>query len=187
MLSKNMSPTHYSTALVVLALTLTIVLSACDGSWAYTLSSTSVTGNGSMSASQVDKVLCDAASPACGTGPSLYNYAQKYSIKPSFALAVFRQESKFGTLGIAKVTRSLGNIRCAGWPACIKGFRAYASWPAGYTDFFKLIKTQYVDTWHCTTVTTILEKYAPPAENDTSGYASHVSQWMDIYDNGRES
>src|SRR2546430_14819406 len=55
-----------------------------------------VTGSPSISASQVDTILCKNNSPACGTGYTLYTYGTQYGIDPAFALAVFKHESNYG-------------------------------------------------------------------------------------------
>ena len=137
-----------------------------------------VTGSPSMSAAQVDKVLCDNKSPACGTGYTLYTYGTQYGIDPAFALAVFSHESSFGKAGIAVQTRSLGNIRCSDGYACIGGFRSYPSWQAGYSDFYKLISTEYIARG-LTTPETIMPRYAPAADNnDPVAYATAVEASM---------
>jgi hypothetical protein len=35
---------------------------------------------------------------------------------------------------MARVTYSLGNIRCSAGYQCLGGYRAYDNWVAGYTD-----------------------------------------------------
>src|SRR5882762_471506 len=103
---------------------------------------TSITGSPSISASQVDAILCKANSPACGTGTTLYNYGTQYSVDPAFALAVFKHESGYGTTGVAVQTHSLGNLRCIPDAACVGGFAAFGSWQQGYSSFYKLISGQ---------------------------------------------
>jgi len=133
----------------------------------------SVVGLPTVSASLINHVLCSASSPACSTGAALYAYGIQYGIDPAYALAFFEHESSFGTTGVARVTRSLGNIRCTPGYACIDGFRAYATWQAGYLDWYRLIRSLYVNQWHLTTVEQIIPVYAP---YDPRAYISAVEQ-----------
>ena len=138
-----------------------------------------VTGSPSMSAAQVDKVLCQANSPACGTGYTLYSYGTQYGIDPAFALAVFKHESNYGNAGVAKSNLSLGNLRCIPSAACVGGFAAFPSWQAGYSAFYKLISGPLYVGAGLTTPQQILAKYAPIADNnDPVAYATAVNADM---------
>src|SRR5579871_5725753 len=132
-----------------------------------------VTASPSVSARFIDSILCNASSPACGTGQALYDGGTQYGIDPIFALAFFKHESSYGKYGIAAQNLGLGNIRCSDGYQCNHGFRAYLSWQAGYLDWFQLIR-YYVDTWHKSTVDAIVPTYAPSTENDTQGYISAI-------------
>jgi hypothetical protein len=142
----------------------------------------------SLSAALVNRVLARAHSPAAGTGQSLYALSVHYHIDDAFALAFFEHESGFGTTGMARVTRSLGNIRCSAGYHCINGYRAYPNWPAGYDDWYHLIEDGYVQghitvplVGHtCTTVSQIVPVYAPASDgNDVAGYILAVEQAVD--------
>lgn len=142
----------------------------------------SVVGKPSISANLINRVLCSASSPACGTGAALYADGIHYGIDPVYALAFFEHESDFGTTGVAGVTHSLGNIRCTPGYACIGGFRAYATWQAGYVDWYRLILNLYIKQWHLTTVEQIIPIYAPARDgNDPQAYTAAVenavNQW----------
>src|SRR5882762_4693397 len=140
---------------------------------------TSITGSPSISASQVDAILCKANSPACGTGNSLESYGQQYNVDPAFALAVFKHESGYGNAGVAKQNLSLGNLRCIDGAACQGGYAAFPSWQAGYSAFYKLISGPLYVGAGLTTPEQILQRYAPVADNnDPSGYASDVEASM---------
>ncbi len=144
-----------------------------------------IMGPPTITAERIDKVLCAAGSPACNTGKNLYDAAVERGIDPVAALAFFRKESTYGTKGVARATKGLGNIRCAGWSGrCIEGFRAYDSWAEGYRDWANLISVQYVQVWKLTTVDTIVRAYAPAAENNTSLYIQQVEQYMDQFRQG---
>jgi hypothetical protein len=140
-------------------------------------SGTSVLGGPSISADLINQVLSVAGSPAVGTGQSLYDLSRESGIDDAYALAVFEKESSFGKYGAGFENHALGNIVCAGYPTCNGRFRAYASWSAGYADFYRLITTEYVARG-LTTVETITPVYAPSSENDTGLYISQVCQSM---------
>jgi hypothetical protein len=127
-------------------------------------------------------VLAAAHSPAVGLGSALYHESLTSGIDDAYALAFFEHESSFGTAGVARVTHSLGNIRCTpGWSWCISGYRAYASWSAGADDWFRLLSRNYV-AHGLTTLEQILPVYAPSSDsNDVQGYLvavrSAVASW----------
>jgi hypothetical protein len=134
----------------------------------------SVLGPGALSPEDIDRTLCTAHSPACGTGQAMYQDAHQFNISAAYALATFHEESSYGLAGVARATRGLGNIRCSAGYQCVDGFRAYATYAAGYADFFSLIRTLYIDTWHLTTVRQIIPRYAPSNENNVSAYCSVI-------------
>ena len=89
----------------------------------FSSSASSVIGGPSLSASFIDRVLAMYGSPAVGLGAALVADSQRFHIDDVFALAFFLHESSFGTTGVARFTRSLGNIICSGYPTCFQGFR----------------------------------------------------------------
>jgi hypothetical protein len=151
----------------------------------------SVLGRPSLSASFVNRVLSASHSPAMGTGQALYDLSLRYGIDDSYALAFFRHESVFGTTGVARVTFSLGNIRCSPGYRCIEGYRAYATWQAGYEDWYKLIKEGYVSgrvsrKCPCVTVEQIIPVYAPGGDgNDERAYIAAVRSAVAAWRSGR--
>ena len=145
----------------------------------------SVIGTPSLSPSFIDQVLASAHSPAQGTGQALYGLSNAYHIDDAYALAFFEHESSFGLTGMARVTYSLGNIRCSQGYQCINGYRAYDNWVAGYSDWFHLIETLYIKEWHLTTVEAIVPVYAPSSDgNNVSGYIAAVEQSVDAWQHG---
>jgi len=135
----------------------------------------SVVGAPSLSAQQIDNILCSAGSPACGTGATFYADSQQYGIDSAYALAFFKHESSFGTQGAATQTHSVGNINCTPGYNCIGRFRAYGSWAEGCHDWYRLIKNLYVDKWGLTTVEAIIPRYAPASDNNNeAGYIQAV-------------
>lgn len=137
----------------------------------------SVVGKPSLSVTFMNQVLASYHSPAAGLAQYLYNDGVTYTIDPAYALAFFMHESDFGTTGVARVTRSLGNIRCSPGYRCIDGFRAYTTWIAGFQDWYALIRNLYVARWHLTTIAQIVPVYAPTSDgNDPAGYIAAVEQ-----------
>jgi hypothetical protein len=139
----------------------------------HTTQNSTVVGPPSLSVQFINAVLCNASSPACGTGLALYDGSVTSGIDDVYALAFFKHESSYGRYGIARENLGLGNIRCTAGYVCKSGFRAYASWAEGYQDWYKLIGW-YVGTLHKSTVAAIVTTYAPSSENDTSAYIQSV-------------
>lgn len=146
-------------------------------------SSFSLLGRPTVSASFIDRVLTAYHSPALGIGQALYADGVQSGIDPVFPLAFFLHESSFGTQGIARLTHSLGNIRCSSGYACLDGFRAYPSWTAGAADWFALMRSVYLPAGR-SSVPTIISMYAPSSENDTSAYIAAVEQAVTVWRSG---
>src|SRR5229473_1061482 len=151
----------------------------------------SVLGRPSLSASFVNRVLLVSHSPAVGTGQALYDLSLRYGVDDAYALAFFRHESLFGTTGVARVTLSLGNIRCSFGYRCIEGYRVYSTWQAGYEDWYKLIKDGYVSgqvsrKCPCITIEQIVPVYAPASDgNDEHAYLAAVLSAVAAWRSGR--
>jgi hypothetical protein len=129
----------------------------------------------SISVELINQVLELYHSPARGKGQILYNYGVKYGIDPAYALAFFMHESTFGTQGVARVTRSLGNIRATPGHPSYQGYRLYHTWEEGFEDWYRLIATIYVDRWGLNTIDKIIPVYAPNSDhNDEAGYIRAV-------------
>ena len=65
-----------------------------------------VTGSPSMSGAQVDKVLCQAQSPACRTGYTLYSYGAQYGIgkgRTGQAYALPTKDKHLNTLSLDNI------------------------------------------------------------------------------------
>jgi len=145
----------------------------------------SVIGQPTISAAFINRVLSANSSPAAGIGQAVFDLGKKYNIDPVFALAFFEHESAFGTTGVARVTRSPGNIRASAGYAQIEGYRAYRSWTAGFEDWYKLIKNLYIGQWGLTTVEQIVPVYAPSSDNnDVPAYISAVENAVDQWRGG---
>ncbi len=145
----------------------------------------SVIGQPSLSTDFINQVLDHYHSPAAGKGQALYNYGVKYGIDPVYALAFFMHESSFGKTGVARVTRSLGNIRVSEGYQQYDGYRKYRTWEEGFEDWYKLISDQYVRKWNLTTVDQIIPVYAPSSDNnDVAAYIQAVKAAVDTWRGG---
>jgi hypothetical protein len=155
------------------------------GSPSVTPSQSSVLGHPSLSAAFVDRVLLRAASPAAGLGQAFYEESLTTGIDDAFPLAIFKHESSLGKQGIATVTHSVGNIRCAGYPTCYQGFRFYQTWHEGLHDLYHLLATEYIP-YGLVTPAQILHKYAPAGDgNDPAGYAAAVVSYIQAWHAGQ--
>lgn len=170
---------------VMIAAAVAVPLSSSTA-YAYTAPRDHVLGQPSVSATLINRVLVTYHSPAAGKGQALYRDGIMYGIDPVFALAFFLHESTFGTAGVARVTRSLGNIRCTpGFPSCYQGYRAYASWERGFLAWYRLIRYVYVASWGLTTVDRILPVYAPTRENNGRAFITVVKHAVATWRRGQ--
>ena len=126
-----------------------------------------------VTASFIDRVLFQ--SPARGLGKVMYQEGVKRGIDPAYALAFYHHESDYGLYGVARVSLSLGNIRCTPGYQCIEGYRAYASYAAAVIDWYTLIATVYLASG-LMTVEQIIPVYAPSIDhNDEGAYIASVN------------
>ncbi len=136
----------------------------------------------SISVSQIERVLTQYGSPAVGLGQTIYDFGVKYGIDPAYALAFFVHESGCGTRGVARFTKSIGNIRWTEGYDNYEGYRSYSSWASGIEDWYKLIKELYIDGWQLKTVDTIVPVYAPYGDdNNPPAYAAAVKSMVDSW------
>lgn len=134
-------------------------------------------GPPTVTAAFIDRVLQDAGSPAVGIGTVMYQQGVRYGIDPIYALAFFHHESSFGRAGVARITHSIGNIRCSLGYTCDPsgGYRAYPSYAVALNDWYALLATVYI-AHGLTTVETIIPVYAPAADNNNeSAYIASVN------------
>jgi hypothetical protein len=151
--------------LVVIGLPLALIgASMSYANWMAHTGPGSVLGIPSISAQQIDNVLCKAKSPACGTGQQLYNEGWRDEIDAGFALAVFHEGSDYGKLP------------CNASAACISYSK---SWANSYRAWFNTIKSDYVDTG-LTTSSAIIAKLNPP---NAPQYAQTVNSDMATWEN----
>ena len=149
------------------------------------LASSSILGPPSLSVAFINRVLSAYHSPAVGLGLVLYADSLTYGIDDAYPLAFFLHESSMGKAGMAHATHSLGNIRCTpGW-SCLGGYRSYATWAAGFHDWFSLMVNEYLPRG-LSTVPTIIPVYAPSADhNDEHAYITAVLSAVSVWRSGR--
>lgn len=151
----------------------------------------SILGKPTMSADFINQILAQANSPAAGKGKALYDLGVKYGIDPVYALAFFQHESSFGTAGVARLTLSLGNMRCMNGYACYHDnqngdYALFESWEQGFEAWYHLMRDQYVNTWHLDTIEAIIPKYAPVADhNNEKAYIASVERAVDNWRAGK--
>ena len=145
----------------------------------------SVLGKPTINADFINRVLASYNSPAAGKGQTLYDMGVKYGIDPAFALAFFMHESSFGTQGEARVSLSLGNLRCIPNYKCQDGYAWFSSWEDGFQAWYELIRNLYVSQWGLTTVSQIIPKYAPTSDNnDEAAYIAALKHAIDTWHAG---
>jgi len=120
----------------------------------------------SVGAAAIRQVLQKYNSPAIGAADAMYNLGVEYGIDPAFCLAFFVNESTAGTAGVARTTKSVGNIRTTAGYADYQGYRKYDSWEQGIEDWYRLIRDLYIGQWNLTTVDQIIPVYAPTFDNN---------------------
>ena len=150
------------------------------------LSGYGVVGTPSVSIAFLNRVLAAYSSPAAGLGQDMYSAGLHFGIDPVYGLAFFLHEDSMGTTGWGAINHSLGNTRCTPGYRCGGGYRAYVTWAAGFWDWFYLIRVQYVNAWHLTTVAQIIPVYAPGSDgNDVKGYIAAIEQSVSAWWAGR--
>lgn len=149
----------------------------------------SVLGKPTITIDFINQVLESYHSPTAGMGKDLYNLGVKYGIDPVYALAFFMHESLFGTTGEARVTKSLGNLRCIEDRPCIDqdrgGYAQMYSWQDGFEQWYKLIRNLYVGQWGRVTIEQIIPKYAPNSDgNNEKAYIATLKHEIDTWHAG---
>ena len=132
----------------------------------------SIVGKPTVTVAFINQVLTQYHSPAVGKGQVFYDAGVKYGIDPIYALAFFMRDSTFGTIGLARATRSLGPLPMSSTTATaschcqdLHGYRSYATWDASITDWFHYMHDYYVKQMGLTTVSQVVSIYLKT--NDT--------------------
>lgn len=145
-----------------------------------------------LSPAQFRSILERAGSPAAAEADACYEVLVAHRVDPAFALAVFRHESRYGTVGICAQynTRNPGNTRSSrtGVGELIETTRGrfvrYPSWTEGFRDLaYRLVDPAFVYAQRgARTIGTIIPLWAPASDgNNPEAYIAAVVRSMNEY------
>jgi len=134
--------------------------------------------------------LWAAGSPLADNGPRnngktyaeyIWDEGKATGIDPAIVMGIFRQESSYGTQGMAVLTHSLGNMRpmhpgaqLCGGDGC---YQYEPNWFRGIDDIYRLLR-RYVARGYAT-ADQLIPTWAPPGDfNDDAIYSFSVHQTM---------
>lgn len=104
-----------------------------------------------LPASTVDQIFARMGSPMVGTGKTVVEAARATRIDDAFALAVWWTETNDGEAGVGLADHNPGSVRgSAGFPAAYDGYTVYPSYNAAITDWFNLIRNNYLNRGYTT-------------------------------------
>ncbi len=120
-----------------------------------------------------------------GKGDLIANLSKQYKIPAELALAMFRKEANFAASGsLAQRNNNPGNIRFVGQEGATRGAGNFARWNSldkGIEAYFKLLDKGYRSFVDRKDWAGLINKYAPPIENDSNLYTRQITQWMSEY------
>ena len=126
----------------------------------------SLAGPPSLSAPLVDGILAAYGSPLHGHGAALVALSRRYGIDDAVALGFFVMESRAGTQGEAISTHSFGNLRPMPGAPAADGYRAYGSWVESAGEWFRVLRSLYLDNLKLTSVEAVVPVYAPASDSN---------------------
>lgn len=141
-------------------------------------------GGGNTSSKAIDSVLGGTGME--GQGATIQALSQKYGVPAELALAMWRKEAEFAKPdSIAGRQNNPGNMIYTGkWgdKASNNRFAQFDTMEQGMEAWFKLMSSDlykpYIEKGD---YAGLLNKYAPPSENDTGLYHKQLLQWMSDY------
>ena len=130
------------------------------------------------------RALANRRSPALPLSDEAYDVCVGWGVNPAVALAFFVHESQAGTTGYARATKNWGNLRQGPGQRFNDGkFAYYVSWLVGLNDFCKLLRGSLYEGSGLRSVSQVLPRYAPTADNNNpQGYARAVNQMCEIWE-----
>jgi hypothetical protein len=165
------------TALEFIILLVGIPMAAWAIMWSYQgvqahVASDSILGVTRMSAQKIDKLLCDAKSPACktGMGSDIVNQAWYYDIDGDFLMAVFKAGNDYG-----KFACNPGTLACISYDG--------KNWNTSLNTWLSDVNTQYVKKG-ITTSEGVIAAMSPPNE---TAYTAAVTSNMDTWRNANNN
>lgn len=146
---------------------------------------TQPTGSDAAKAAKIDQIL--KGTGLAGQGAHIVAMSKKYNVPAELALAMFRKEASFMTAGSAVKNNNPGNLRFAEWEKQFGGqpngsFAKFPDAKSGVEAYFRLLGgPAYRDFIDRGDYKGLINKYAPPTENDSGLYHKQVLQWMQEY------
>lgn len=146
---------------------------------------TAPTGTDAAKAAKIDQIL--KGTGLAGQGAHIVAMSKKYNVPAELALAMFRKEASFMTAGSAVKNNNPGNLRFKEWERQFGGepnggFTKFPSVKQGVEAYFALLGgpayRNFIDRGD---YQGLINKYAPPTENDSGLYHKQVLQWMNEY------
>jgi hypothetical protein len=119
----------------------------------------------------------------------IYADGVQYRINPAFILAVFKEESSFGSTGMARYTLDVPNMICikpADWNAgitftCLNGFTKTRTWGDSVILYCRLLNGKIYQGRD--DVKDIIQIATPSTNNPTNRYIADVEQNMTTWQN----
>ncbi len=96
----------------------------------------------------------------------------KERVNPLLVLLMYKQESSYGTKGVARVTNSIGNERGIGPAGSYYGFAAYHNMNEALEATIKNMKRLISSGYN--SIGKLISKWAPNTENDTTRYINSL-------------
>jgi peptidoglycan hydrolase-like protein with peptidoglycan-binding domain len=137
------------------------------------------------SAAKINDIL--KGTNLAGKGEIISQMAKKYNVPAEVALAMFRKEAGFASTGsLAQRNNNPGNIRFRNQEGAVSGAKNFAKWNSmdkGIEAYFKLLDKGYRSFIDNKDWSGLVNKYAPPVENDSRAYTNDITKWMNDYRN----
>lgn len=132
-----------------------------------------------VTAAMMNRVL---KGPLSGMGEKFVQLGNAYGVNPMLVAMIIRIESRPGmNSGLALKGNNFGGINAIkGFPTITMGGRAYAKFPSvdvGIEQQFRLLGVRYINDWKKKSIKDIIMTYAPPHENDTTGYINNLKSF----------
>ena len=134
-------------------------------------------------------------SPLAPYSDLIAQLSQENKIDPAMILAIWRQDSSYGTAGAGKTNKNPGNVRCGsaksgpGWVCATNSksgaFRKYDDYGTAIKDWYNVVgKGKRLST--AKTIRALIKTYAPPTDNNnTQAYINFVMNFIDKAHNGQ--
>lgn len=132
-----------------------------------------------VTAEMMNKVL---KGPLAGRGEQFVKLGNAFGVNPMFVAMMIRIESRpTMNSGLALKGNNFGGINAIkGFPTITMGGRAYAKFSnidEGLEQQFRLLGVRYIHDWKKKSIKDIIMTYAPPHENDSTGYINSLKNF----------